>query len=138
MRNAIFSGPAQSKVDVREAQASEAILPGRVLVLDGANNEFDLAGADQGGQVYFAGRNPHDNEDDAYAADDTVQGYVPSSGQYYNLRLAASQTITEGDALTTNASGDLVAIGEGSNTIAYAAESVTTTGAAGQIRVYIK
>lgn len=136
MSNKVFIGPACKKPDVQERLASEAISPGEVLVE--TSGEFALAGADQAGVVYFAGCNILGEKSDAYAIDDTVQGYRPESGQYYELTLAASQTIAKDAALTTDASGHLVALGAGSNTIAYADEAVTTTGSTGVIRVYIK
>lgn len=137
MRNTVFVGPAQAKPDVKERPAAAAIKPGRVMVLNGSD-QFALAGADSAALVYFAGEQILGSREDSYEAGDTVQGYRPESGQYYDLQLAASQTIAEDDKLTTNATGDLVALGAGTNVIAYAAEAVTTTGAVGVIRVYIK
>ena len=136
MSNTVYIGPAESHPDVTELLASEAITPGSVMVV--TSGEFALAGADQGGVTYFALENILEEVTDAYAIDDTVQGGRPKSGEYYELTLAASQTIAKDAALTTNASGNLVALGAGSNTVCYADEAVTTTGAAGKIRVYIK
>ena len=52
MSNTVYIGPAECHPDVTELPASEAILPRQVLVANAGN--FDLAGADQGGVVYFA------------------------------------------------------------------------------------
>lgn len=137
MSNRVYIGPAEHKVDVKERLASESILPGQVMVQT-TGFEFELAGADEAGLVYFAGNNILGERDEAYPVGETVQGYRPASGEYYELVLAASQVIAEDAPLTTNASGNLVALGAGTNVIAYADEAVTTTGAVGQIRVYIK
>lgn len=137
MANTTYIGPAEQHPDVTERQASEAINPGQVLVAN-TGDVFDLAGADQDGVVYFALENILEEVTDAYATGETVQGARPQSGEYYEMVLAASQTIAKDDPLTTDASANLVALGAGDNTIAYADEPVTTTGAAGRIRVYIK
>lgn len=135
MANTVYIGPAENHPDVSEYAASEAISPGQVLVT--SSGEFALAGADQGGVVYFALENILEEVTDAYAIGDTVQGARPKSGEYYELTLAASQTIAKDAALTTDASGNLVALGAGTNTVCYADEAVTTTGATGKIRVYV-
>mgnify|MGYP003109009939 CR=1 FL=1 len=137
MSNVVYVGPAECHPDVSERQASESILPRKVMVA-GSSDTFDLAAADQGGVVYFALENILGELSEAYATGETIQGARPKSGEYYELSLASSQTISKDDALTTDASGDLVALGTGSNTVAYADEAVTTTGTAGSIRVYIK
>lgn len=136
MANTVYIGPAECHPDVSEFVASEAITPGSVLVT--SSGEFALAGADAAGVTYFALENILEEVTDAYAIGETVQGARPKSGEYYELTLAASQTIAKDAALTTDASGNLVALGAGTNTIAYADEAVTTTGSTGKIRVYIK
>lgn len=136
MSNTVYIGPAECHPDVTEMPASEVITPREVLVV--TSGEFAIAGADQGGVVYFALEDILEEVTDTYAVGATVQGARPKSGEYYELTLAASQTIAKDDALTTDASGNLVALGAGSNTIAYADEAVTTTGATGSIRVYVK
>lgn len=136
MANLVYIGPAEHQPDVQERLASEAISPGQVLVE--TSGEYALAGADAGGIVYFAGCDILEEVTDSYASGDTVQGFRPQSGEYYELTLASSQDIDKDAALTTDASGNLVALGAGTNTIAYADESVTTTGSTGKIRVYIK
>lgn len=136
MSNTVYIGPAECHPDVMEMPASEVISPRQVLVE--SSGEFAVAGADAGGMVYFALENVLGEVTEDYATGETVQGARPQSGQYYEMALASGQTIGKDDALTTDASGNLVALGAGSNTIAYADEAVTTTGDAGSIRVYIK
>ena len=57
-----------------------------------------------------------------------MQGARPQSGEYYEVILAASQTITKDEALTTNASGHLVTQGAAANVLFFADEDVTTAG----------
>ncbi len=136
MSNTVYIGPAECHPDVTEMVASETITPREVLVA--SSGEFAIAGADAAGVVYFALENILGEVTDTYATGETVQGARPKSGEYYELTLAASQTIAKDAALTTDASGHLVALGAGENVIAYADEDVTTTGSTGSIRVYIK
>lgn len=137
MSNLVYIGPAEQHPDVTERLASATITPRQVMVI--TSEEFAVAGADQTGVVYFADRNILGELTDTYAAGDTVQGFRPKSGEYYELTLAASQTIAKDAKLTTNASGQLVALGAGTNVIAYADEAKTTgVGVTAGIRVYIK
>ncbi|QDP61700.1 MAG: hypothetical protein Unbinned4466contig1000_12 [Prokaryotic dsDNA virus sp.] len=136
MSNIVYIGPAESHPDVTEFPASEVISPRQVLVV--SSGAFAVAGADQEGMVYFALENILGEVTEDYQVDETVQGARPQSGEYYEMALAAGQTIAKDDALTTDASGNLVALGAGENVIAYADEAVTTTGSAGSIRVYVK
>ena len=134
MSNRVFVGPAQDKVDVIELEAGAEILPGTVSVRDGS--EVAVAGAAVTGEFFFVGNNILDDREDAYAAGETVQNYRPRSGQYYALRLAASQEIAAGDGLTTNATGLLVDA-DTDEPIVFADEDVTTTASEGVIRVRV-
>ncbi len=135
MANTVYLGPAECPVDVTELVAREAITPGSVMVV--TSGEFALAGADQGGVVYCALENILEEVTDAYAIGDTVQGARPTSGEYYQLALAASQTIVKDAPLTTNASGVAIALGANNNVVCYADETKTSVGAT-TIRVYFK
>jgi hypothetical protein len=136
MANTVYLGPAECHPDVTEFAASEIITPGSVMVV--TSGGFALAGADQAGVVYCALENILEEVTDAYAIGDTTQGARPKSGEYYELTLASAQVATKDAALTTNASGNLVLLGAGTNTVCYADEAVTTTGATGKVRVYFK
>lgn len=137
MANTVYIGPAESHPDVTEKPASAAISPGEVLFVNGSD-QFAPAGADTAELVYCALENILGEVSEDYTSGQTVQGARPKSGEYYELTLAASQTIAKDDPLTTDANGNLVALGAGTNTICYADEAVTTTGSAGKIRVYFK
>lgn len=134
MSNLVYIGPAEQHPDVFEAPASEAISPRQVMVLTAG--EFALAGAAAVSPVYLAGCNILEEVTDAYAIGETVQGFRPKSGEYYELQLAASQTIAKNGPLKTDASGNLIAQGGTGNILCYADEAVTTTGSVGSIRVY--
>lgn len=137
MANTVYIGPAEEQPDVVELAASEAILPGQFMVV--TSGKFAQAGAAEAALTYIALENILGEVSEAYAADDTVQGARPKSGQYYSCVLAASQTISAvGTPLKTDASGNLIAQGGTGAIAAYADEAVTTTGATGRIRVYIK
>ncbi len=135
MANTVYLGPAECPVDVTELVASEVIAPGTILVE--TSGEAALAGLDQGGIVYVALENILEEITDSYAADDTVQCARPTSGEYYQLALAASQTIVKDAPLTTNASGVAIALGANDNVVCYADETKTSVGAT-TIRVYFK
>lgn len=134
MTNRVYCGPAEFKEDVLELPAAASILPGTVAIR--SSGEAAAAGAAVAGEFFIVGNNILGDLADAYAADDTVQLYRPKSGEYYNVRLAASQAIAAGAGLTTNASGLLVAQGV-NPAIVYADEAVTTTTSAGFIRVRV-
>lgn len=134
MANKIYAGPAENKVDVLELLAAASLLPGTVAVRSAG--KAAAAGAAVAGEFFVTGTNVLGEIGTAYAADETAQLYRPKSGEYYNVRLAASQSIAAGAGLTTNASGLLVA--QGANpAIVFADQAVTTTGSTGFIRVRV-
>ncbi len=135
MANTVYLGPAECPIDVTELLGSEVITPSTVLVA--TSGEFAIAGADQAGIVYVALENILGEVTDTYAIDETVQGARPTSGEYYQLALPASQTIVKDAALTTDASGNMVALGANDNVVCYADETKTSV-AADVIRVYFK
>lgn len=136
MSNLVFIGPAEFKDDVKERPASAAILPRTVMTQTAG--KFGPAAAKVTGVVYIADKQIHGMIDEAYAENETVQGFRPSSGEYYDLILAPSQTIDEDEALTTNAAGQVLALAASEAPLCYAEQAVTTTTAAGVIRVYFK
>ncbi len=135
MANTVYLGPAECPVDVTELVASEVIAPGTILVE--TSGEAALAGADQGGIVYVALENILEEITDSYAADDTVQCARPTSGEYYQVVLAASQVAVKDGPLTTNANGELILLAANDNVVCYADETKTSVGAT-TIRVYFK
>ena len=120
---------------VREdAAAAEAITPGHLIEFDTVGDLQKHATANGSAKRLIAlSRDEIGKEITvAYAAGDTVK-YAPLvSGCEYNMILAISQTIARGDALTSAGDGTLhAAAGTAADRIvAYAAEAVTTGGAA--------
>ena len=134
MSNVVYVGPAEQHPDVFEALAAAAIAPRTVMVLTAG--AFAVAGAAAVSPVYIADTNVLGELTDSYATGDTVQGFRPKSGEYYNLTLAASQVIAKNGPLKTDAIGNLVAQAGTGNILCYADEAVTTTGSTAKIRVY--
>ncbi|NCB06366.1 MAG: hypothetical protein EOM69_12715 [Clostridia bacterium] len=136
MANTIFIAPAGKKIDVTELPAADTILPGTVGVLN--NGNVALAGASAAGIKYIVGENVLGEIDQPYSAGETVQCHRPQSGEYYMVRLAASQTIARNAPLATAANGLVTAAGS-NPVVAFADEAVTTgAGQTALIRVYIK
>lgn len=137
MANKIFLGSVhRTTPEVAEAQASEAITAGHlVLLASGKFKKHDVAGG--GGFVYVANSPILEDADYAYAADETAFCYKPGSKELYQMRVGASQTIVKDDALASAGDGTLAkANGTTDMVIAYADEAVTTgVGEAATIRV---
>ena len=129
MANKIYAGPVSETLpQVKEAPAGqEGILPGSIVVLDGG--EFVAHGtAGARGRYYVAQENylAMRGVDEAYPEGDVTIGMIPLDEQFFRVRLAASQTITEDTALASDGDGLLVAAGEGDEILFYAEEDVTT------------
>lgn len=126
MANRIYIGPAEKKEDVLELPAAASILPGVIAVR--SSGQAAAAGAALAADVEFfvVDANVLGEITEAYATGDTVQLLRPTSGEYYYVRLAASQTIAAGNGLTTNSSGLLVA--ESTNHALFIADEAVTTG----------
>lgn len=127
-KNKIFVGSVDRNTpETTEFPAAGAITPGQIL--EYASGEFTQYAEDGGDEafLYIADRNVVDNVDVAYAADDTVSAYKPMSGELYNVRLAASQTIAFDDPLTPNGVGALRKAVVGTDEIVcYAGEALTS------------
>ena len=133
--NTVFSGPAdQVKPLYQEAAVAtgETILPGHLVLLDSSGDWINHDTAGTGGDYAIADINIFEqkNYDDALTVGQTSGAFVPTPGQTYNLVLAASQTITVGEALTSNGDGKMKSATTTGATpdvvIAYAREAVTT------------
>jgi len=122
--NKIFLGPVQKKLpQVREALASVALLPGRLVVM--SSGEFALAGATTVGQVLLVQDNylASKGVDTAWAADSTAIGIEMQSDELYAARIANGVNITAiGTALTPGANGTLAIASTSDLVVAYADE----------------
>jgi hypothetical protein len=120
----------------REAVAAVAITPGMLVAINGDGEAIPHATADQETQPAFAveyaltGR----GIDDAYAIGDNVIYEVLPQGAMVYATLAANQTITKGEKLTSDGAGRLKTAADTSFVIAEAREDVTTTGDPGRVK----
>ena len=141
--NVVFSGPA-TVVDpiTRSAKIASGVtvLPGALVEINGSG-EFILHNSQgHGFDALVADMNVVEGKSatEALTAGDTAKAFVPQPGCTYNLVLAASQTITKGEALTSNGSGAVesatVTGATPDQVLFIAEEDVTTTGATGLIR----
>jgi hypothetical protein len=138
--NTVFSGPADNvRPLTRSAKvaAGQTIYPGQLVTY--VAGEWSEAPTDgQGGDFYIAGMNVIEQKlaTEALTAGDTAVAFIPQVGSTYNLVLAASQTITLGEGLTNNGSGELKsAATDGTEASLFnAEEAITTTGATGRVR----
>jgi hypothetical protein len=118
--------------------AAAGILPGNLLLRTA--NEFELhGGANLGGFVYVAKEQTASFDiDRAYEDGETVQAYVPHSGEFYQMLVATGQALVVDTPLTSNAAGLLdIATPATDVVICYSDEAVTTT-ATTKVRVKFK
>lgn len=136
----IHLGPARrNDPQVREAEAAAAILPGSLVVLNGAGR-FALAAATTVGKVWLAQENylALKSVDTAYAQDvDTVIGLELEDDTHYAVRVANGVNITAvGTALTPGANGTLAIASTSDLVVAYSDEIYSNnTGSAQLVRV---
>jgi hypothetical protein len=138
--NVVFSGPASHTMPIRReapVASGQTIYPGQLV--EYSSGEWVEASTDgQGGDFYIADMDTIKQKTvtDALTVGDDAQAFVPEVGCTYNLVLAASQTITLGEGLTSNGSGEVKsAATDGTEAVLFCAEeAVTTTGATGRIR----
>lgn len=144
----IHLGPARrNDPQVREAEAAAAILPGSLVVLNGAGR-FALAAATTVGKVWLAQENylmlkSVDQAYTAYAAGppvvngDTVIGLEMEDDTHYAARVATGVNITAvGTALTPGANGTLAIAATSDLVVAYSDEIYNNnTGTSQLVRV---
>ena len=142
--NVVFSGPADVvKPTVREfiVASGETIYPGMLVEVNSSGEAITHNTDGQGGYYFIADMNTLEQKlvTAALTIGGTGQFFYPRPGETYNLYLAAGQTITVGEALTSNAAGAVksAAVDGTDEILAYAEEAVTTTGATGRVRARI-
>lgn len=122
--NKIFLGPTEkNKPQVREAIASVALKPGRLVVM--SSGEFALAGAATIGQVLLVQDNylTLKDVDTDWAADDRAIALEMMADELYAARIATGVNITAiGTALTPAATGTLGIASTGDLVVAYSDE----------------
>ena len=142
--NVVFSGPADVvKPTVREfiVAAGETILPGMLCEVNSSGAAITHNVSGQGGYYFVADVNFIEQKGvaDALTIGGTGQFFYPRPGETYNLVLADSETITVGEALTSDAAGAVrSALLTGAEEILfYAEEAITTDGATARIRARV-
>ena len=124
--NKIYLGPVDKpKPQVREAQASEALLPGCLVVL--SSGKFALAGAATSGRYWVVQDNylQLKGVDTAVALNDTAIGIEPQDDQLLAGRIPTGVNITAvGTPLTFGASGKLAIGVIGTNLIVGFADEI--------------
>lgn len=119
LKRKIFRGSYQDiDPQQKELRASAAgFRPGQLLVDNGG--EFALAAAGAAA-VYVANAPMHgDPLTYVYADDESVNAYIPHSGQFYLVRATAA-TYASDTPLAVGANGTVVAAGTGAAVIGYA------------------
>ncbi len=125
------------------AAAATTIIPGDLVEAAATAGQVQEHGtADVNAAAIFALENPWTEPaagvlqiDHPYAAADSVRLAFCKRGDMINARIAASQTLSEGDALSSAGDGTLQALTAAAATaesaresiVAYAAEDITTT-----------
>ena len=141
----IHLGPARKNdPQVREAEAAAAILPGSLIVLNGAGR-FALAAATTVGKVWLAQENylAQKGVDVAYTGyaagppvvdGDTVIGLEMQDDTHYAARVANGVNITApGTALTPGANGTLAIASTSDLVVAYSDEAYNNTSGSTQL-----
>ncbi|WP_102867892.1 hypothetical protein [Pseudovibrio exalbescens] len=133
--NKIFAGPyTMALPQVRELPAADGnIKPGN-LIVDAAGS-FTNAGAATTGKVYVAQDNylAMGGADDAYPSGDVVIGMEAQDSFIYRVRLAASQNVAVGSALTTAANGEVAVATTGDMVVFFADESFNNTSGSAEL-----
>ena len=138
--NVVFSGPAEAvKPLMKEAniKSGESLVGGMLVAL--SSGEWEAHGtADVGGDIYIIDMDTVGQKavTAALTVGQSSPAFIPQVGYSYNLVLAASQTITIGEALSSNGAGAVksAAVDGTSEALFVAEEDLTTTGATGRIR----
>lgn len=132
--NVILAGPADKiKPQVREAVCPTAVLPGTILIGNGA--AFAQAGANVTARPYIAQDNylALKDTDTAWPAGDRVIGLHLQDDELYNVRVPTGQNIAHDSPLTTNAAGKLVLATTGQRILFYAVEAYNNTSGTDQL-----
>lgn len=122
--NKIFAGPwREAQPQAIEALASEDILPGAIVVMNGG--KFALADAATRGKVWIAQDNYLTLKlvTDTWKAGDRVVAMEMLQEQFFHARVATGNDLAVGDGLAIGANGDLVKAAAGGYVVATAVEA---------------
>jgi len=133
--NKIFLGPTDRNFpQVKELNASVALLPGRLVVI--TSGEWALAAATTVGKIWIVQDNylGMKSVDDVWAVDNTAIGMEMSDRELYAARIANGVNITAiGTALTPGANGTLAIASTSDLVVAYSDEVYNNNSGAEQL-----
>lgn len=135
--NKIFAGPVTQRTpQVQERTSAAALKPGSIVTE--VAGLFVQAGANAPGKLYVVQDNylAMEGPDTDWAIGDTVIGMEPLDELFFHALVATGQNLARGAALTTNATGRLVASGAGQR-VAFVSEEAynNNTGSDQLVRV---
>src|SRR5690554_5567138 len=103
--NKIYAGPTRDPLpQVKEKLASEALLPGSIVEIDG-DGEFALHGAAGGRGAHYVVQDNYlamDGTDTVVATGDTAIGMIPLPQHLFRVLVTTGNNISEGDPLASN------------------------------------
>ncbi|PHS13478.1 MAG: hypothetical protein COA78_06995 [Blastopirellula sp.] len=136
MANRIFRGPVSRQPRTVTRLVTGALLPGTFVEDSGAALTAAGAGGDSRLLLLDALMLQGQAVDTAYVSGTTGIAFVPEVGHQFQA-VAVAATYTEGQALTTNAAGLLVAAGTGEDVVAHIEGSAGVLGANGLVDIVI-
>lgn len=117
MANVIYRGPVSREPETINLPVAGAYTPGVFVTSDG--DEFTVADGVAGRLLLLSNRRFYDQGPDAaYESGDTGVAYRLETEQEYTAQFAAG-TYAKGDALTVNATGQMVAATAGDIVVAF-------------------
>lgn len=132
-KNVIWAGPADqanaSPMTV-EGLAVQALLPGSLVAVDASGMDYSDADATVDTDLLVVrevGENYGKKITEAWTINENAIAVRPRSGEFVNVRLAASQTVVYGSPLTSNGDGTFKVATPATDVVhLYAREAVTT------------
>ena len=131
-KNVIWAGPAdganRSPMTV-EGVATTELIPGSLVGRAASKLAYSTADGTKPIQVLVVrevGEHYGKTITDPWTANENSISVMPRSGEFVNVRLAASQTVVTGDGLTSNGDGSWKKAGASDAALLYATESATT------------
>lgn len=144
--NVVFSGPASNVAPITRSAliaSGQTLYPGQLVELNSSGEFQEHSTAGTGADLMIIDMNVVEQKSatEALTAGDEAKAFVPEVGHTYNCVLAVSQTITKGEALTSNGSGELKSAtitGATPDVVLFVAEEAVTTGAGATDRIRVR
>lgn len=132
-KNVIWAGPADGACRsplTEEGLAVQALLPGSLVAVDASGMDYSAAAATVDTDLLVVreiGENYGKAITDAWTISENAIAVRPRSGEFVNVRLAASQSVVYGSPLTSNGDGTFKIATPATDVVhLYAREAVTT------------